>query len=77
MFHKKSDGTFNRKIENQEYETLSKLFPTQLLNTVIRYQDGIVTKSSIDKQVIININTKVSDDYKALVNELIGGVDSE
>lgn len=77
MFHKKADGTFNRRIENQEYDVLHQLFEKQILNSVIRYQDGIVTKSSIDKQIIINTNTKVSDDYKALVDEMIGGVEHE
>lgn len=77
MFHKKTDGTFNRRIENQEYDVLHQLFEKQMLNSVIRYQDGIVTKSSIEKQIVINTNTKVSDDYQALVDELNGGEKNE
>lgn len=77
MFHKKHDGTFNRKTENQEFGVLNQIFEKQLLNSVIRYQDGIVTKSSIEKQIIINTNTKVSDDYRDLVDELIGGEGNE
>lgn len=77
MFHKKTDGTFNRKTENQEFDVLHQIFEKQMLNSVIRYQDGIVTKSSIEKQIVINTNTKVSDDYKSLVDELIGGEGNE
>lgn len=77
MFHKKYDGTYNRKTENQEFDVLHQIFEKKMLDSVIRYQDGIVTKSSIEKQIVINTNTKVSDDYKALVDELIGGEENE
>lgn len=73
MFHKKYDGTFNRKIENMEYEALKQLFPSQIFNSAIRYQDGIVTKSSINKNVVLANNSKVAEDYQDLVNEIIVG----
>lgn len=71
MFHKKNNGGFTRKLEEKESTILKNLFKKKMMNTVIRYQDGIINKSSLNKDVIINQQQKVAIDYKDLVDEVI------
>lgn len=82
MFHSPKEldqgYSFNRKMEKKEYEILNLLFKDKLFHSIIRYQDGILTKSSINKEILISSNSKVSQDYANLVAEIKkGGVDDE
>lgn len=75
MFHSPKEAEqgfiFNRKMESKEYEILYQLFKDKLFNSIIRYQDGIITKSSINKELLITSNSKVAQDYTNLVKEIM------
>ncbi len=53
------------------YEHSDNFYQVDIMNSSIGYQEAIASKSSLSNKMIIDTNSKISQDYKKFVNELL------
>lgn len=53
------------------YENFDGFYKVRVLNSTVGYQEAIAAKSSLSSQMIIDTKSKIAEDYRKLVKELI------